>query len=79
MRFVIHVRCASLDCMIQRKVISVSLPPERHGFVRDLASTGSYGSLSEVVRASLRLLQEREAGVRHPPEGLAGSLQRKEC
>ena len=65
--------------MIERKVVSVSLTPKLHAFARGLAGTGSYGSVSEVVRASLRLLQEREADLQHrrqdrtdPPEAMEG-------
>lgn len=55
--------------MIEREAISVSPTPELHAFVRDPAGTGNHGSVSEVVRAGLRLLRGREAGVQgHPPD-----------
>lgn len=50
--------------MTERVAISVSLTPELHGFAKELVNSGSYGSTSEVVRAGLRLLREREAGSR---------------
>ncbi len=45
--------------------MNVSLTPELEGFARSLVETGRYNSASEVMRESLRLLQEREANVAH--------------
>ncbi|WP_112309671.1 type II toxin-antitoxin system ParD family antitoxin [Pseudogemmobacter bohemicus] len=42
---------------------TVSLPPEHTAFIDDLVASGSYASASEVVRAGLRALQERNAAV----------------
>ncbi len=42
---------------------TVSLPPEHASFIDRLVETGAYGSASEVVRAGLRALQERDAAV----------------
>ena len=41
--------------------MNVSLTPEFEAFVNEKVKRGSYGSASEVVRAGLRLLQERDA------------------
>jgi antitoxin ParD1/3/4 len=40
-----------------------SLPVEQAGYIDRLVATGSYASGSEVVRAGLRALQERDAAV----------------
>jgi antitoxin ParD1/3/4 len=42
---------------------TVSLPPEQARFVDGLVASGTYASVSEVVRAGLRALQERDAAV----------------
>lgn len=42
---------------------TVSLPAEHAGFIDRMVSSGAYGSASEVVRAGLRALQERDAAV----------------
>ncbi|MBO9708608.1 MAG: type II toxin-antitoxin system ParD family antitoxin [Caulobacter sp.] len=42
---------------------TVSLPPEQSKYVDQLVRSGSYASASEVVRAGLRALQERDAAV----------------
>lgn len=42
---------------------TVSLPPEHTAYIDGLVASGSYASASEVVRAGLRALQEREAAV----------------
>ena len=40
-----------------------SLPAEQSGYIDSLVAAGSYASASEVVRAGLRALQERDAAV----------------
>lgn len=40
-----------------------SLPPAQAAYIDALVERGSYGSASEVVRAGLRALQERDAAI----------------
>jgi antitoxin ParD1/3/4 len=42
--------------------MNVSITPELERFVADRVLSGRYASASEVVRAALRLLEDREAG-----------------
>jgi antitoxin ParD1/3/4 len=42
---------------------TVSLPAEQASYVDSLVASGAYASASEVVRAGLRALQERDAAV----------------
>jgi antitoxin ParD1/3/4 len=42
---------------------TVSLPEEHAAFIDRLVASGAYSSASEVVRAGLRALQERDAAV----------------
>jgi antitoxin ParD1/3/4 len=46
-----------------RKSRNVSLTPELEAFVDQTVASGRYRSASEVVRAALRLLDERERRV----------------
>lgn len=46
--------------MRTRKTRNVSLTPELEAFVDSKVASGRYRSASEVVRAALRLLDERE-------------------
>jgi antitoxin ParD1/3/4 len=40
-----------------------SLPPEHTAFIDEKVASGAYASASEVVRAGLRALQERDAAI----------------
>ena len=42
---------------------TVSLPPAQASYIDSLVVAGTYASASEVVRAGLRALQERDAAV----------------
>ena len=42
---------------------TISLPPAQASYVDSLVEAGGYASVSEVVRAGLRALQERDAVV----------------
>ncbi|TNC08762.1 type II toxin-antitoxin system ParD family antitoxin [Methylobacterium terricola] len=46
--------------MSVRKNVSISLSPELHAVVERMLASGRYSNFSEVVRAALRLLDERE-------------------
>jgi antitoxin ParD1/3/4 len=48
--------------MAVRRTITVSITPEQHTFISQQLLAGRFGSVSEVMRAALRLLQEHEAG-----------------
>jgi antitoxin ParD1/3/4 len=50
-----HIRRA-----IRRLRMHVSLPPQLEQMVREKVASGLYGDASEVVRAALRLMQERD-------------------
>ncbi|MEO0558347.1 MAG: type II toxin-antitoxin system ParD family antitoxin [Bacteroidota bacterium] len=47
--------------MPSQNTMNVSLTPQLERFTRSLVESGRYRSASEVVRESLRLLEEREA------------------
>jgi antitoxin ParD1/3/4 len=42
---------------------TISLPPAQAHYIDSLVESGTYASVSEVVRAGLRALQERDAAV----------------
>ncbi len=46
--------------MITRKCVTISLGSELHAVAERLLASGRYGNLSEVMRAAVRLLDERE-------------------
>lgn len=43
-----------------RKNVSISLSPELHAVAERMLASGRYANFSEVIRAALRLLDERE-------------------
>ena len=49
--------------MVETTRRTVSLPEEHAAFIDGKVTSGAYGSASEVVRAGLRALQERDAAV----------------
>lgn len=50
--------------MAVRKSVSISLSPELHAVAERMLTSGRFGNFSEVVRAALRLLDEREQAFR---------------
>ncbi len=46
--------------MSVRKNVSISLSPELHAVAERLLASGRFNNFSEVIRAGLRLLDERE-------------------
>ena len=59
--------------MPARRTINVSLTPHLERFVSARVTSGRYQSASEVIRESLRLLEEREA----MKEATLGELRKK--
>jgi antitoxin ParD1/3/4 len=57
--------------MILRKTRNVSLTPELEAFIDNTVASGRYRSASEVVRAALRLLHERERRSVRPTKQMA--------
>jgi len=53
--------------MTRRASLNVSLTPELMAFIAAQVGSGRYGSASEVVRTSLRLLEEKERQTPVPP------------
>lgn len=53
--------------MAVRKTITVSITPEQDAFVRDRLRSGRFGTVSEIVRAGLRLLEREEGRDARPP------------
>lgn len=49
--------------MAVRETITVSVTPELRSFIRERLRSGHYGNASEVVRAGLRLLIERDQAI----------------
>jgi antitoxin ParD1/3/4 len=55
--------------------MNVSLTPELEKFVDDTVATGRYSSASEVVRASLRKLEEEERWKEYAKAKIATGLE----
>ena len=53
--------------MPRRQIRTVSLSQELDRFVADEVASGHYSTASEVIRAGLRTLIERQANGRLPP------------
>jgi antitoxin ParD1/3/4 len=49
--------------MADHETRTIKLPTEQAGYIDALVANGSYTSASEVVRAGLRALQERDASL----------------
>jgi antitoxin ParD1/3/4 len=67
--------------MPSRSSLNVSLTPELTGYVAAQVTSGRYRSASEVIRASLRLLQRDEPIEARPPslhdEGSAEGVRKR--
>lgn len=67
--------------MSVRKNVSISLSPELHAVAERLLASGRFNNFSEVFRAGLRLLDERETAFQEqrtvhlqgPTKGRAGA------
>jgi antitoxin ParD1/3/4 len=55
----LHVRCSSMEDIMP--TMNVSLPAELADFVEQEVASGDYGTASEVVRESLRMLKREKA------------------
>ncbi|MFZ5562086.1 MAG: type II toxin-antitoxin system ParD family antitoxin [Pseudomonadota bacterium] len=55
--------------------INISLPPELENRVRQRVESGLYGSVSEVVREALRLLDSYEASRHAALSALRGDIE----
>ncbi|MCR0982794.1 type II toxin-antitoxin system ParD family antitoxin [Roseomonas populi] len=60
--------------MAVRRTITVSITPQQDDLLRKCVSSGRFGSVSEVMRAALRLLERDEAASAAPAPKLPGDL-----
>ena len=60
--------------MAKRASISISFTPEQADFLNSLVLDGEYRSVSEAVRAALRLFQHRRAVLRAEIERARGAI-----
>lgn len=56
--------------------MNVSVGPRWEGFIESVVKEGRYGSASEVVRAGLRLVEERESKLQALRDTINASIER---
>src|SRR5580658_6412447 len=61
--YLFRIRSCAEQTMPSPEKRTFSLPIEQAGYIDTLVASGTYASGSEVVRAGLRALQERDAAV----------------
>lgn len=66
--------CSFTDLMRTRKTRNVSLAPELEALVDSKVASGRYRSASEVVRAALRLLDERDRRIEQMKGAATGTF-----
>ena len=66
--------CSFTDLMRTRKTRNVSLTPELEALVDSKVASGRYRSASEVVRAALRLLDERDRRIEQMKGAATGTF-----
>ncbi len=45
---------------VPTSTLNISMPPELAAYIAALVASGRYGTTSEIIRAGLRLLQDKE-------------------
>lgn len=64
--------------MSRRATLNISMPVELAAYITGLVASGRYGTVSEVVRAGLRLLQEKEGALPGTPSAESSTKVRFE-